>query len=468
MNSTIYYNEFSKKFDVEQPSKNSCSSQSTTIDVEQPSKNSSSSQSSTNLGYKPISKKLILDRKEVKYVAKGPFVEVCTNETDETDLSLRGYYSDSDLERSGYTKTTPRFKLDLTTDDYDNQLRSFFEKINDIQILKIKGLGDPKKLEMFKKELGKLNINDKFNNLSYLDLSDNALSSDNFIELNDIFLSRINSLKALNLTGNQEFGYKGVRALARSEHMKNLILLNLNATKIGDDGVKELASSKYLKHLSYLNLTSNDITDAGIIALANSENFNYLTIFNLSWNDITDAGVKALADSEIMKRLTKLYLVGNHKNKIGDAGAKALADSKHITKLKLLELSMQNIGDKGVKAIANSEKMENLTTLKLSMNNIGNEGVEAIANSEKMENLTTLLLNSNRTGPDGAKALATSKHMENLTLLNLNYNNIGYKGGKFLADSQYFNYKIKICCGGNKVTSEITQKIYDNFPESCC
>ena len=241
--SIIYYDKLSK-------------SQSRTIDDKKPSKNSSSSQSissqsSTNLGYKPISKELILEKEDVKYVAKGPFVEVCTNET---DLSLREYYSDSDLERSGYTKTTPRFKLDLTTDDYDNQLRSFFEKINDIQILEIKGLGDPKKLEIFKKELGKLNINDKFNNLCYLDLSDNALSSDNFIELNDIFLSRINSLKALNLTGNQEFGYKGVRALARSEHMKNLILLNLNATKIGDYGVKELASSKYIKHLNLLNL----------------------------------------------------------------------------------------------------------------------------------------------------------------------------------------------------------------------
>ena len=102
------------------------------------------------------------------------------------------------------------------------------------------------------------------------------------------------------------------------------------------------------------------------------------------------------------------------------------------------------------------------------MQNIGDKGVEALANSEKMENLTTLQLTRNRIGFDGAKALATSKHMKNLTLLNLNYNNIGYLGGKFLADSQYFNSKIKICCSGNKVTPEIMQEIYENFPESCC
>ncbi len=293
-----------------------------------------------------------------------------------------------------YNEANTYYELDLRLFTDLDKLKRILKKVKDIKKLKIRGLNNPEKLELFINSIHSLDPTVRFHNLSHLDLKGNGLSSDSFARLNTALLRRTTSLTSLNLADNI----------------------------IGNAGARVIANSKYMNKLTSLNLASNEIQEAGARAIANSKYMNKLTSLNLASNEIQEAGARAIANSEYMNKLTSLNLADNI---IGNAGARAIANSKCMNKLTSLNLADNIIGNAGARAIANSEYMNKLTSLNLADNSIGEAGARAIANSEYMNKLTLLYLADNSIGEAGARAIANSKYMKNLTLLDLHFNGIG-------------------------------------------
>jgi hypothetical protein len=111
---------------------------------------------------------------------------------------------------------------------------------------------------------------------------------------------------------------------------KNLTVLNLGATRVGDAG---LASLKDCKALKTLVLHWTKITDAGLSNLKECKNLTRL------WVDHTKVSDAGMVNFQDFKDLTELNLAGT---KVGDAG---LAHFKDCKKLKYLYLDDTPVGD---------------------------------------------------------------------------------------------------------------------------
>ncbi|XP_022808222.1 NLR family CARD domain-containing protein 3-like [Stylophora pistillata] len=122
----------------------------------------------------------------------------------------------------------------------------------------------------------------------------------------------------------------------------------------GDAGIAALAESLGRNNsLKRLDLSGNNIGDAGARALAECLRDNKsLTKLCLSSNGISDDGAVALA--QYLKGNASLEKLDLSRNNIADAGAAALADClRDNTTLTTLKLSDNNIGSVGVAALAN-------------------------------------------------------------------------------------------------------------------
>mmetsp|Transcript_660 Transcript_660/g.891 ORF Transcript_660/g.891 Transcript_660/m.891 type:complete len:93 (-) Transcript_660:98-376(-) len=66
-----------------------------------------------------------------------------------------------------------------------------------------------------------------------------------------------------------------MNALAMSEHMVNLVHLNIKSNAVGSEGLHFLAIGG-LKRLKYLNVQHNEISEDGFRVMADSDNFTKL------------------------------------------------------------------------------------------------------------------------------------------------------------------------------------------------
>jgi uncharacterized protein (TIGR02996 family) len=89
-------------------------------------------------------------------------------------------------------------------------------------------------------------------------------------------------------------GPKGLKALARSPHLKSLTHLRLRLTVFGDDGVKEIVQSGLLKRLKVLDLRHGRVSDKGANLLADCPETRNLEMLDLSRNELTGKGIAAL------------------------------------------------------------------------------------------------------------------------------------------------------------------------------
>jgi len=84
--------------------------------------------------------------------------------------------------------------------------------------------------------------------------------------------------------------------------------LNLRYNNLGPEGATALANSENLKNLTILDLWYNNLGLEGATALANSENLKNLTSLNLSSNNLGLEGATALIGLKVHKR--RLFLRG--------------------------------------------------------------------------------------------------------------------------------------------------------------
>jgi uncharacterized protein (TIGR02996 family) len=87
---------------------------------------------------------------------------------------------------------------------------------------------------------------------------------------------------------------KGVQALLRSPHLKNLTHLRLRLTDIGDAGCTEIVRSGILKRLKMLDLRHGCVGDEGARVLAACPDLKNLELLDLSRNELSQAGITAL------------------------------------------------------------------------------------------------------------------------------------------------------------------------------
>ena len=86
----------------------------------------------------------------------------------------------------------------------------------------------------------------------------------------------------------------GLRAIARSPHLKGLTHLRLRLTVFGDEGVKEIIDSGLIGRLKMLDLRHGRVSDAGARMLAACPAVKNLGLLDLSRNELTEAGIAAL------------------------------------------------------------------------------------------------------------------------------------------------------------------------------
>jgi uncharacterized protein (TIGR02996 family) len=149
-----------------------------------------------------------------------------------------------------------------------------------------------------------------------------------------VALPLVEGLECLDL-GDNPLRSEGVRAVAESERLGRLEVLNLRGTIPGVPGVQALAESQSLHCLRWLDLTSNRLGPVAVRLLAQSSLGRGLAVLDLSGNPIGNAGATTLGESMNLERMQELVL---RDCSIEDDGALALAGSPHLDRLLRLDL----------------------------------------------------------------------------------------------------------------------------------
>jgi uncharacterized protein (TIGR02996 family) len=176
------------------------------------------------------------------------------------------------------------------------------------------------------------------------------------------------NLSALDVVGC-EIGADGLKLIANSPHLQQLVALSAFRNRFGCGGLAALAASPLAERLHRLEIQNNGIGDRGAAALAESPLLERLSGpgLNLSMNPIADAGAAALAASPHMEPFTDLIL---RDCRVADRGARALAGSPRLANLAYLDLWHNRVADRGARALAASAHLGNLRELSLRDNSI--------------------------------------------------------------------------------------------------
>jgi Ran GTPase-activating protein (RanGAP) involved in mRNA processing and transport len=184
------------------------------------------------------------------------------------------------------------------------------------------------------------------------------------------------NLSGLDVSGC-DIGPDGLRLLANSPHLRQLVSLVAFRNCFGCDGIAALAASPLAEQLHVLEAQNTGIGDRGIAALADSPLLDRLLGpgLNLSMNPIGNAGVQALAARPDLAPFTELIL---RECRVSDAGASALASSPNVANLVYLDLWQNRVGDVGARALAASPHLGNMNALSLRDNIMSAAGEDVL------------------------------------------------------------------------------------------
>lgn len=172
--------------------------------------------------------------------------------------------------------------------------------------------------------------------------------------------------------------------MANFKGCKNIRLLHLGYTAIGDQG---LANFKDCKNLKVLSLVGWKITDDGLENLKDCKDLESLTLYGLKISSV------GLAHFKECKKLTTLEL---HNMQLDAAGLAHLNDRKD---LKILNLAGTSVRDADLVSFNNCP---NLTYVGLAQTKVGDVG---LLNFTKCKNLETIDLTETQVTDDGLEHL---------------------------------------------------------------
>ena len=245
---------------------------------------------------------------------------------------------------------------------------------------------------------------------------------------------RFEQLTHLDLSNNA-MSEKGMEALCEARFMPRLRRLTLHANALGDGGARVLAAlGRRLTCLEHLDLANNAIGAPGIQAIASSGLLDGLMQLDLRRNVIGLDGARALVHEANLSRLENLRISNNP---LGDEGLEVLAGSPRLANLRGLELYHTRIGIRGVDALLSSPHIDRLFTLDLSSNHLGDDAIAHLATSPRMKSLCSLGLANNRLTDRSARALSSSPHLRHLNYLSIGSNFITAAGIRMLNESPH-------------------------------
>jgi Ran GTPase-activating protein (RanGAP) involved in mRNA processing and transport len=193
--------------------------------------------------------------------------------------------------------------------------------------------------------------------LKRLALNDNRISADGLAAL--VTAPFFRQLEELNLRNNP-LGV-GIAAFAQAK-MPHLKKLHLNRCDLNADALTLLAHGNVLATVEELVLDDNALGDAGMKVLAQSPLLQNLITLNLNNCVIRLAGSRALAQADLPK-LRALWL---NYNPLTSTGIVALAKATWLNNLYVLGLGGVSLNEKAAQALANVRPMKYLQHLTYS------------------------------------------------------------------------------------------------------
>ena len=213
----------------------------------------------------------------------------------------------------------------------------------------------------------------------------------------------------------------GMRALAESEHLSDLVALDIGGHKLHIDALEALCQGVSFDKLATLSISSASLGGKGGVALATSEAFLNLETLHLNENKLGAKGITALANSKIVHGLGTLSIEHNN---VGVGGAKALAQSDGLSSLSHLQIG-ENLSMKaaGLEHLVQSDSLRGLRTLNLSRSALKEDRVSALA-SATFDQLASMDLSSCMIDDDALALLYRSGAFDHLAYLNLRHNHL--------------------------------------------
>lgn len=196
-------------------------------------------------------------------------------------------------------------------------------------------------------------------------------------------LKDLKDLSILSLIGTKV----GDAGLVHLKELTNLTNLRLDRTAVTDAGLERVAERK---GLLYLRLNGTQVSDAGMAHLKKLQNLREL---QLGAAAVGDEGLEHLAE---LKTLTHFHL---ESTRVTDAGLKHL---KGLNELKALNLERTAVGDVGLPHLV---ELKNLTSLYLNGAQVSDTG---LAHVGRMRGLKEVQLSGTKVTARGLAALAAA------------------------------------------------------------
>ncbi|MEZ6113747.1 MAG: hypothetical protein R3C99_22460 [Pirellulaceae bacterium] len=206
-------------------------------------------------------------------------------------------------------------------------------------------------------------------------------------------LSKVATLKTINLMPRSGVADAGVAALAKLPKLENLYMQQSDIT---DETLKSLAKVPTLKRLRVIR---TNITDEGLKHLAACENLELLDMKECQY--IYEMGLAYIKDLKKLRSLTP----GN--NQISDASMEYVSG---LTNLVALRLDDGSLSDEGMKHLANLTKLRELY---LTRTFVGDAGLQYVSQMPEMEKLS---LRASAVTSAGMKHLSGLKKLKELDL----------------------------------------------------
>ena len=301
------------------------------------------------------------------------------------------------------------------------------------------------------------------------------------------FLSKISSLKVLDLMNNQipeEAGeaiasvvlynprleelYLGnnnlnlgiLKVATALQHISTLRILDLRNNNIPQEACDEVTLAiKSNKHLKMLRLDNSDLHSSANVILNSLTTITTLTVLNFDNNEISQEAGETLA-SVIMHNteLKELYL---NNNSLGIGTLKLAKALQHITTLQILGLGNNKIPQEACDELALAIKSnKHLKELGLNDNNLQFSANVILNSLTALTTLTALVLYNNQITQEADEALASViMHNPGLKQLCLNDNDLGVGILKVAKALQHISTLRILALGNNNIPQEACDEL---------